>query len=253
MFLRSLVLATNTEMEKRQEHQIKRQQSKQRLLMMRRECQEIFYMMTTNAESFDVNRSLATHLFLEKEFLKLKSNILMTQIQSPVPTNKKEELTLTLGHLLEIMSQLIGKEETSVSVKLHLLDDPSHFLVSRLLDPHCLGYAWPFGGVYFTFSIMREDDDDEVKNDQIFIEDATLHGAGLDSAELCLVESVASARLWRIRGAPIDNRDMQESPDLVDVPVFSSNHPGELFKVPIKVGKQSKQFWERKNLHIKLG
>ena len=70
-----------------------------------------------------------------------------------------------------------------------------------------------------------------------------------------ITSSYLNRELWCLhyKWSPIDNRDMQESPDLVDVPVFSSNHPGELFKVPIKVGKQSKQFWERKNLHIKLG
>lgn len=246
-------VSINSDIQRKEESHIRRQLSKQSLTILRRECQDIFHMLISNLENFEINRSLATHLFLEKEMLMLKSNVLLTQVQTDVSEEKKKQLTEVLVHILEIIAQLDGKEDTSLSVKLHLMQDPSNFLISRLLDPHSLGYAWPFGGLYFSYSIIEEDNKDEVKNDHIFIENATLVGAGIDQDDLSLTNLGPNPHIWKIRGIPIDKRKITISPEHVDVPVYSINHSGELFKVPIKVGKESKQFWERRNIFIQLG
>ena len=252
-FLDKMRITMNSEVQRKEDFQIKRQLSKQSLILLRRECQDVFHMLISNIENYEINRSLATHLFLEKEMLMLKSNVLLTQVQADVSEDKKKQLTEVLVHILEILTQLDGKEYTWLSVKLHLMQDPSNFLISRLLDPHSLGYAWPFGGLYFSFSIIDETNNDEMKNDHIFIENGTLIGAGIDHDDLSLTKLEKSSKIWKIRGIPIDKRKITISPDHVDVPVYSINHSGELFKVPIKVGKESKQFWERRNIFIKLG
>ena len=152
------------------------------------------------------------------------------------------------------MSQLDGKEETFVTIELHHLNDPERFIISRLLDPHCLEYAWPFGGLYFTFTVVGEGvAEEEKKNDQIFVENASLHGASWNVQNECLCMDLPNKYLGTIRGVPTDSRNIVESEDLFDVPVYSAHHSRELFKVPLKVGRKSKDFWGRKNVFITLG
>ena len=158
-----------------------------------------------------------------------------------------------LENLLKILAQLDGKEETWLFLKLHLLNDPARFIISRLLDPHCLEYTWPFGGLVFSFSVLSEDFDDELMNDHIFFEDVTLFGAGWNNSESCLTDEGTMAKLWKIRGIPIDKKNVLVSTELVDIPVYSCYHSGELFRVPLNVGKKSKDFWERKNVFLRLG
>ena len=68
-----------------------------------------------------------------------------------------------LNHLMEIKPLLQENEEAPITIKLHLLHDPSRFVIARLLDPHGLDYRWPFGGLVFSYEAIGEDNDDEVK------------------------------------------------------------------------------------------
>ena len=157
-----------------------------------------------------------------------------------------------LENLLMIMSQLDGKEEASVTLKLHLFNDPSRFLISRLLDPHCLGYDWPFGGLIWSFNISTDDKED-VSPDNIFILDAIVLGAGWDSVKGCLVQGEKSGKLSILRGVPINYKDKVDQEDTLTVPVHSCYHSDELFKIPLKFEVKDKEFWERQNISIRLG
>ena len=185
------------------------------------------------------------------QFTELRAKILLTQMQLEI-SDKKEYLIACLENLLMIMSQLDGKEETSVTLKLHLLNDPSRFLISRLLDPHCLGYDWPFGGLIWSFCVAKDDEED-VNFDNIFILDAVVIGAGWDDDKLCLVHGKKSGKLGRIKGVPINYKDKVYQDDTLEVPVHSCYHPVVLFKIPLNFANKDKDFWERQNIFIELG
>ena len=182
----------------------------------------------------------------------LKTKILLTQIQTEI-SEKKQYLQSCLENLLKIMSQLDGKEETSVTLKLHLLNDPSRFLISRLLDPHCLGYDWPFGGLIWSFSIIRSYNKEKVNFDNIFIEDAVLYGAEWNDQKLCMVPGEIGGKLGTIKGVPMNYKERVDLDDTVSVPVHSCYHSEELFRVPLNFENKEKEFFERQNIFIMLG
>ena len=64
--------------------------------------------------------------------------MLKAQLSVWSSVRERDHLANCLQHLGQIKSQLEDREETSVLVKLQLLNDPARFLVSRLLDPHLL-------------------------------------------------------------------------------------------------------------------
>ena len=158
-----------------------------------------------------------------------------------------------LNHLLEIKALLQENEATPISIKLHLLHDPARFIIARLLDPHSLDYKWPFGGLVFSYAAIREDNDEENKPDYIFIKDAQVVGAGWNKQDLCLTEDRQNLKLWKIRGIPADIRYLETPPDCIKVSVFSRRHSGEIMKVPLKVGKNTVDYWERKNIFLTIG
>ena len=173
-------------------------------------------------------------------------------MQSQVSPLLKEHFQVCFGHLQDLVSQVKGKEETHVIVKLHLLNNPARFLTSRLLDPHCLGYSWPFGGLYFTFRIKNEESESEIKSDHIFIEGGRLNGAKWSEKDKCLTEEGECMDIGVIQGIPVDKRSIEHSEEFIDIPVFSILHSEELFKVKLKVGRRPKEYWQRKNIFIRL-
>lgn len=185
------------------------------------------------------------------QFAELREKILLTQMQLEI-SEMKQYLLACLENLLMIMSQLDGKEEASVTLKLHLFNDPSRFLISRLLDPHCLGYDWPFGGLIWSF-IISTDDKEDVSPDNIFILDAVVLGAGWDGEKGCLVHGEQSGKLRAIKGIPINYKDKVDQDDTLSVPVHSCYHSDELFKIPLAFENKDKEFWERQNIFIRLG
>ena len=158
-----------------------------------------------------------------------------------------------LNHLMEIKSLLQENEEAPITIKLHLLHDPSRFVIARLLDPHGLDYRWPFGGLVFSYEAIGEDNDDEVKPEYIFIEGVAVVGAGWNKHGLCLTEERENLKLWKIRGIPADVRDLETPSGCIQISVFSSRHSDELLKVPLNVGVKSIDYWERKNIYLKIG
>ena len=185
------------------------------------------------------------------QFTELREKLLLTQIQLEI-SDKKIYLLACLENLFLIMSQLDGKEEASVTLKLHLLNDPSRFLISRLLDPHCLGYDWPFGGLIWTFEIVR-DEKEEVNFDNILILDAVVFGAGWNDEKQCLIHGEKSGNLGAIKGVPINYKDKVDQDDTLAVPVHSCYHSVELFKISLHFENKDKDFWGRQNVFIKLG
>ena len=152
------------------------------------------------------------------------------------------------------MSQLDGKEETFLTLELQYLHDPERFIISRLLDPHCLGYSWPFGGLFFTFTLVGDGvDEEDKKNDHIYVENASLHGASWNAKNECLCVDLPMKNLGTIKGVPTDSKNIVELDDHFEVPVYSAHHSQELFKIPLKVGRKSKDFWGRKSVFITLG
>ena len=181
--------------------------------------------------------------------------MLKAQLSVSASVRERDYLASCLEQLSQIKSQLEEREETSVLVKLQLLNDPARFLVSRLLDPHLLPYKWPFGGLLFTFSILTEEEgeeEEEVKSDHIFLDNAFLVGAGWDRKRRCLTKDVSNRALGKIRGVPTDKKVFSQPPDTIQVPVFSSNHRGELLQVPLAIGDQDTQFWQRRNIYVRI-
>ena len=181
--------------------------------------------------------------------------MLKAQLSVSSSVRERDHLANCLQHLGQIKSQLEEREETSVVVKLQLLNDPARFLVSRLLDPHLLPYKWPFGGLVFTYTILsqeEEEEEEEVKSDQIFLDSAVLVGAGWDRERRCLTQDVSSRALGRIRGVPTDKKVFSQPPDTIQLPVFSSRHRGELLQVPVNIGDQDSQFWQRRNIYVRI-
>ena len=185
------------------------------------------------------------------QFTELREKILLTQMQLEI-SEMKQYLLACLENLLMIMSQLDGKEEASVTLKLHLFNDPSRFLISRLLDPHCLGYDWPFGGLIWSFYIAKDDKED-ANFDNIFVLDAVVIGAGWNVEKLCLIHGEKSGKLRMIKGVPINYKDKVHQDDTLEVPVYSCYHSVELFKIPLNFENKDKDFWERQNIFIELG
>ena len=192
------------------------------------------------------------------QFSELRHKMLKTQLSVASSVRERDYLASCLEHLTQIKSQLEEREETSVLVRLQLLNDPARFLVSRLLDPHLLPYKWPFGGLLFTFSILSseelqgEGEEDEVKSDHIFLDNAGLVGAGWDRGRQCLSKDVSNRALGKIRGVPTDKKVFAQPPDTIQVPVFSSRHRGELLQVPLAIGDQNKEFWQRRNIYVRI-
>ena len=179
--------------------------------------------------------------------------MLKAQLSVSASVRERDYLASCLEQLSQIKSQLEEREETSVLVKLQLLNDPARFLVSRLLDPHLLPYKWPFGGLLFTFSILSQEvEEDEVKSDHIFLDNANLVGAGWDRERGCLTKDVSNRALGRIRGVPTDKKVFSQPPDTIQVPVFSSLHRGELLQVPLAIGDQQMEFWQRRNIYVRI-
>ena len=179
--------------------------------------------------------------------------MLKAQLSVWSSVRERDHLANCLQHLGQIKSQLEDREETSVLVKLQLLNDPARFLVSRLLDPHLLPYKWPFGGLLFTFSILsQEEEEEEVKSDHIFLDNAVLVGAGWDRERGCLTEDVSNRALGKIRGVPTDKKVFSQPADTIQLPVFSSRHRGELLQVPVAIGVQDRQFWQRRNIYVRI-
>ena len=179
--------------------------------------------------------------------------MLKAQLSVASSLREREHLASCLDHLGQIKSQLEDREETSVLVKLQLLNDPARFLVSRLLDPHLLPYKWPFGGLLFTFSLLSEEvEEDQVKSDHIFLSSAVLVGAGWDRDRRCLTQDLSHRALGKIRGVPTDKKVFSQPPDTIQVPVFSARHRGELLQVPLAIGDQQREFWQRRNVYIRF-
>ena len=179
--------------------------------------------------------------------------MLKAQLSVSSSVRERDHLASCLQHLVQIKSQLEEEsEETSVVVKLQLLNDPARFLVSRLLDPHLLPYKWPFGGLLFTFTILSQEEQGEVKSDHIFLDSAVLVGAGWDRERRCLTKDVSNRALGRIRGVPTDKKVFSQPPDTIQLPVFSSRHRGELLQVPVNIGDQDRQFWQRRNIYVRI-
>ena len=183
----------------------------------------------------------------------MKAKIQQAQLRTENIEENKTYLAECLNHLLEIKTLLQENEETTLSIKLHLLHDPSRFVVARLLDPHGLDYKWPFGGLVFSYTVIREDNDDEIKPEYIFIEGASVVGAGWNKQDICLTEDRENLKLWKIRGIPADVRDLETPADCIQVSVFSTRHSDELMKVPLHVGDKTVDYWERKNIYLKIG
>ena len=187
------------------------------------------------------------------QFSELRQQMLKAQLSVRSAAREVKHLTLCLNHLMTIKSQLDGREETSLAVKLHLLSDPARFLVSRLLDPHCLGYKWPFGGLVFSFTVLSQHSkDEEVRPDHIFLDAAVLVGAGWDSERLCLTEDISNRCLGRIRGVPTDKKQFCQPPHSVLIPLYSSQHSGQLLQVPVGRGDQPAEFWQRRNIYLRV-
>ena len=183
----------------------------------------------------------------------MKAKIQQAQIRVQTLEENFPYLEDCLNHLVMIQGLLEEREETSISIKLHLLHDPERFIIARLLDPHGLDYTWPFGGLVFAYEAIGEDNDEEIKPEYIFIEDVTIVGAGWDKHGLCLTDVKESTKLWKIRGIPADVRELETPQNCIQVSLFSSRHSGELMKVPLHVGDKSVEFWERKNIYLRTG
>ena len=168
------------------------------------------------------------------------------------PGQVRDQLELRLAHLAVLKSQLEGRDEVALTVKLHLLNQPGRFLVSRLLDPHCLGYKWPFGGLVFTFTVINEIKEEEVNPDHIYLEDAIIVGAGWDSERFCLRQDTSNRNLGKIRGVPTDKKLFSVPEQNILVPVYSSKHSGELLRLPLGIGDQPRDFWERRNIYVRI-
>ena len=66
-FVRNLLVTFDYETSIQEKTSFKRQISKQALISLRGEFQEMYFMLSTNIENFAFNKSLATHGFLQKE------------------------------------------------------------------------------------------------------------------------------------------------------------------------------------------
>ena len=178
--------------------------------------------------------------------------MLKAQLDVRSALERKEDLADCLDHLVDIKAQLEEADEVYVTVKLHLLNDPARFLISRLLDPHCLGYKWPFGGLVFTFTVVNEINEDHVNHDNIFLDNAFLIGAGWDKERLCLTGDLKNRKLGLIRGVPTDKKVFSQPDNSIVIPVYSSKHSGELLQVPVGIGDQPRDFWERRNIYVRI-
>ena len=182
--------------------------------------------------------------------------MLKAQLAVSSSVERREQLGSSLDHLNHIQSQLAqqaGDEDlTFLTVKLHLLNDPGRFLTSRLLDPHCLGYKWPFGGLVFTFTAVAEISEDEVRSDHIYLDSAVLVGAGWDSSRQCLTKDTSNRKFGKIRGVPTDKKQFSVEDSHILVPVYSSRHSGELARVPVGRGDLPREFWQRRNIYVRI-
>ena len=122
------------------------------------------------------------------QFDELKAKIQQAQLRAENIEENTIYLEECLNHLLEIRMLLQENEEASITINLHLLHDPSRFVIARLLDPHGLDYKWPFGGLVFSYTAISEDNGDEIKPEYIFIGGASVVGAGWNKQNLCLTE-----------------------------------------------------------------
>ena len=186
------------------------------------------------------------------QFTDLKIKMQQMQMKPQNIEEDLQQLEESLNHLLEIKAALEESEEMAITIKLHLLHDPSRFFIARLLDPHGLNYKWPFGGLVFSYEALEKDGFERVEPYHIFIEDAIIVGAGWDESGLCLTECRSNTRIWKIRGTPADIRDLEVPPNFIEVSLFSSRHAGEVIKVPLNAGKEGVEYWERKHVYLNV-
>ena len=156
-------------------------------------------------------------------------------------------------HLVKIKLKLEQSEESAMTVQLDLFQDPLRFFTARLLDPHGLDYAWPFGGLAFSFDALNEGNNDEVKPEYIFLEGISIVGAFWNKEKLCLSEEKGNTSIWKIRGIPADIRYLKVPESCIEIPLFSNENSEEIVKVPLNIGDQSADYWKRKNVFLKIG
>ena len=81
-FVKNLLTTYNIETSVKEVECVARQLSKQSLVTLRKDCQDLYHVLTTHSDTFSYNRRLATHLVLEKE---VKISILF-QYNNPMST-----------------------------------------------------------------------------------------------------------------------------------------------------------------------